>query len=233
MSLTRAAALIWFFCAGFAYAQAVEQGIIVTGEGRVSLPPDMASITLGVTETAESAGAVMTKVNAAVAAVLDELDTLGVAPEDRQTSGFYLQPVHNNETSNDTPPRITGYRAGNTVTVRVRDLARLGEMMDTVIKTGANDFNGLQFGIQDSSQAMATARALAVEDGAARAGQLAKAAGLTLGSVQRMTENSNFGGPVAMDYAMARGAMQEAIAEGEVDVVAQVTMVYAIAPTGP
>ncbi|MGB3243862.1 MAG: SIMPL domain-containing protein [Sulfitobacter sp.] len=233
MKALKLSVLIWVFCAGFASAQAVEQGISVTGEGRVSMPPDMATITLGVTENAATAGAVMAQVNASVASILKELDALGVAAEDRQTSGFYLQPVHNDRaSSSDAPPRITGYRAGNTVTVRVRDLAALGPMMDAVIEIGANDFNGLQFGLQDTSAALALARTRAVQDAVLRAGQLAQAADLALGGIQRMTENSSYGGPAAMDFAQSRALMSEAIAGGEVDVVAQVTMVFSIAPAG-
>ena len=174
----------------------------------------------------------MSKVNASVAAILSELDTIGIQPSDRQTSGFYLQPVHSNRasSSDNAPPKITGYRAGNTITVRVRDLAQLGAMMDAVIETGANDFNGLRFGLNDSSAAYATARERAVADAILRAGQLAKAAGLTLGRVQRMTENSHHGGPVMMEMAQSRASMGDAIAQGEVDVTAQVTMVFAIAP---
>lgn len=230
MKLLKYAVVLWIVCAGWASGQAAEQGIIVTGEGRVSQTPDMASITLGVTESAETAAAVMAQVNASVAAILAELDAIGIAAADRQTSGFYLQPVHNNRvsTSSDAPPKIVGYRAGNMVTVRVRDLARLGALMDAVIETGANDFNGLRFGLEDSSEAYAMARNRAVADAMMRAEQLAEAAGVTLGGVQRMTENSHHGGPVMME--MARSSTGNAIAQGEVDVTAQVTMVFAIAP---
>ena len=233
MEVLRLSGLIWVFCVALGHAQVVEQGVIVTGEGRVATAPDMATITLGVIENAATAGGVMAQVNVSVAAILKELDALGVAPEDRQTTGFYLQPVHNDRaSSNDAPPQITGYRAGNTVTVRVRDLDKLGAMMDSVIEIGANNFNGLQFGLQDSSAALGMARSRAVTDATTRASQLAEAAGLTLGAVQRMSENSQDGGPVAMDFGLARASMSEAIAGGEVDVVAHVTMVFAIAPAG-
>ena len=227
------AAILALGVGGAALAQETEQGIIVVGEGRIATPPDMATITLGVTETASTAKAAMDAVTQAVAGILLALDAEGVAPEDRQTSGFYLHPMHREMAVDDTGPAITGYRAGNRVTVRVRDLTRLGAMLDVVIDIGANDFNGLNFGLQDEATPMAAARALAVADARARAEQLAEAAGLKLGNVLRLTEQSRMGGPVMMEAASRGLAMDEALASGEVDTVARVTMVFDIAPDLP
>ncbi|MFC6583806.1 SIMPL domain-containing protein [Sulfitobacter aestuariivivens] len=141
---------------------------------------------------------------------------------------------NNRSVSSDQPPQIVGYRAGNTVKVRVRDLAKLGAMLDGVIETGANDFNGLSFGLQNPAPAKARARAAAVADAMERAGELADAAGLALGTVLRMTEHSNVSRPAPMmEMSAPRGSMGDAIATGEVDVTAQVTMVFAIAPGLP
>jgi len=112
----------------------------------------------------------------------------------------------------------------------VRDLAGLGEMLDAVIDIGANDFNGLNFGLQDPAPALAIARKVAVADAMDRATQLANAASLSLGTVLRMTENSQGVAPMAMEMAAVRSGMNDAIAGGEVDIRAQVTMVFAIAP---
>lgn len=229
MKILKWVAVIWLYCVGIASAQMAEQGIIVTGEGKVSAPPDMATITLGVTENAETAKEVMDKVNGSVAGLLAKLEALGVAPEDRQTSGFYLRPVHNNRASSSlASPKITGYQAGNSVTVRVLDLAKLGGMMDAVIEIGANDFNGLRFSLQDDSEALAEARKLAVGDAKQRAAQLADAAGISLGRIVRMAENSHQGGQMVQSFEAARSSMSDAIATGEVDVTAQVTMVFEI-----
>jgi uncharacterized protein len=222
---------IWLGTGLAVSAQDAEQGIIVTGEGRVSVEPDMAVITLGVREAAPSAKEAMDQVTASVAAILERLEALGVDPADRQTSQFFLRPMYDNRPAEQaTPPEITGYEAGNSVTVRVRELDGLGTLMDEVIDTGANDFNGLNFMLQDDSQALAEARKLAVADARQRAEQLAEAATLSLGNVLRMTENSYGVQPKAMEQASFRGAMDSAIASGEVDVTAQVTMTFSIAP---
>lgn len=231
MKTLRWAASLWILCTGLAMAQVPEQGIIVTGEGRISVVPDMATITLGVRENAKTAKEAMGKVTESVSAILDQLDALGVAEKDRQTSRFYLNPVYNNRPSNsDEAPRVTGYEAGNSVTVTIRDLKALGEMLDAVIDIGANDFNGLSFGLQNPAPAMAVARKVAVADAVERAGQLAEAASLTLGTVLRMTENSRGAPPMAMEMAAMRSGMNDAIASGEIDIQAQVTMVFAITP---
>lgn len=231
MKTLKLAASVWILCATVALAQMPEQGIIVTGEGRISAAPDMATITLGVRENADTAKEAMGKVTASVSAIIEKLDDLGVAEKDRQTSRFYLNPVYNNLSSNSGEgPVVTGYEAGNAVTVTVRDLTALGGMLDAVVDIGANDFNGLSFGLQDPKPALAAARKVAVADAAERAAHLAEAASLTLGGVMRMTENSQSGGPMAMEMSMMKSNMGDAIAGGEVDVQAQVTMVFAIAP---
>ena len=119
MRLMNWVALAWMAGAGMVSAQqGPEQGIIVTGQGSVAAAPDMATITLGVTEEAASAKAAMDKVTEAVAAILAQLDAQGIAAKDRQTSRFYLRPVHDRRPIEDgAPPRITGYEAGNSVTV--------------------------------------------------------------------------------------------------------------------
>ena len=231
MRLLNWAAAAWMAGAGMLAAQQAEEaGIIVTGQGSVATAPDMATITLGVTEQAETAKAAMAAVNAAVAAILAELDAAGIAPKDRQTSRFYLHPVHDNRpVENGQPPQITGYRAGNAVTVKVRDLSRLGEMLDAVIDQGANDFNGLEFGLQDPAAAMAEARRAAVQNATDRARQLAEAAGVGLGKLVRMTESSH-SQPKMFETARMGMAMDSAVAEGEVEIEAQVSMTFEIAP---
>ena len=224
-------AAFWLCCAGTALAQGqgADNGITVTGEGRVSLPPDMATINLGVLGTGETANAAMKEVTDTAAALLKQLDALGIAEKDRQTSGFYLRPVYNNNgVSSSKRPKIVGYQAGNAITVEIRDLEASGAVLDSVLEVGVNNFNGLSFGLQDNAAALAIARARAVADAQLRASQLAEAAGISLGDVLRMTENSHHGGPRVMQLAESRSSASDAIAEGEVNVMAQVTMVFGI-----
>ncbi|MFD2738454.1 SIMPL domain-containing protein [Sulfitobacter aestuarii] len=234
MKLMQVALLVWVGWAGAALAQEVQEGIIVNGEGEVALAPDMATITLGVSEVAASAREAMSEVSGAVEEIVAKLDEFGVAPGDRQTEHFYVRPVYQHRQdpvqSEREAPQITGYEAGNSVTVRIRDLSRIGALLDQVIDEGANDFHGISFGLQDDTAALAEARKLAVADAMARAEDMAEAAGLALGAVTRMSENSFSNRPAMMEMSKARGAADVPIEQGELTVRAQVTMVFSIAP---
>tara|TARA_R110000772_G_scaffold135127_1_gene243748 strand:- start:175 stop:699 length:525 start_codon:yes stop_codon:yes gene_type:complete len=163
-----------------------------------------------------------------VRGILAKLDTLQVAGLDRQTSGLYLRPVYDEQSRDgSTSVQVVGYEAGNTVRVTVRDLTKLGLLMDMVVAEGANDFNGLQFGIRDSSQSLLEARKNAVADAIARATQLAEAAGVKLGDVISMSESSQGFRPMEMRMSQMK-SMDTPIETGEVDVRVQVTVHFAI-----
>ena len=212
-------------------AQAEERRIAVTGTGQVESAPDMAVITLGVTEQAAQAQEAMRANSDAVARVLKRLYDLGVETRDVQTRDLSLSPVWSNRRSNqETPPEITGYVASNRVVARVRDLSALGRILDAAITDGANDFNGLQFSVAEPKPLADAARAKAVADAADKARQLAEAAGVTLGSVVSITEGG--GGPRPVPR-MAEMAMADSgavpVAAGEVSVSVSVSMVFEIA----
>ncbi|MEH6504946.1 MAG: SIMPL domain-containing protein [Sulfitobacter litoralis] len=219
-------------CVGFAsgaLAQQAPQGITVSGEGVVSLAPDTATIRLGVSERAASAAEAMAQTSEKVRGILNQLDSLKIAGLDRRTSGLYLRPVYDNGSRNDTTPvQVSGYEAGNTVSVTVRDLSKLGQLLDAVVAEGANDFNGLQFGLQDNQAALEQARKDAVSDAMARAQQLADAAGVKLGKVVSMSETSQGFRPMEMRSAQMK-SMDMPIETGEVDVSAQVSLQFEIA----
>ncbi|MGY9038978.1 SIMPL domain-containing protein [Sulfitobacter sp. BSw21498] len=218
-------------CAGFAsgaLAQQAPQGITVNGQGVVSIAPDTATIRLGVSERAASAAEAMAQTSEKVRGILDQLDSLKIAGLDRQTSGLYLRPVYDNGSRSDTTPvQVSGYEAGNTVSVTVRDLSKLGQLLDAVVAEGANDFNGLQFGLQDNEAALEQARKDAVSDAMARAQQLADAAGVKLGKVISMSETSQGFRPMEMRSAQMK-SMDMPIETGEVDVSAQVSLQFEI-----
>lgn len=116
--------------------------IIVTGEGEVSLAPDMAVVGLGVTSQAQTARDALTENNKAMADVIEAMKNAGIDPKDLQTSGFSIQPRYNHhapgKNEEPKPPSIVGYTVYNNLTVRVRDLSRLGEIMDKSVTLGVN-----------------------------------------------------------------------------------------------
>ncbi|TDE40764.1 DUF541 domain-containing protein [Antarcticimicrobium sediminis] len=211
-------------------AEEAARHITVTGEGRVEAAPDMATITLGVTHEAKEARAAMQATSEAVAKVLDRLTGMGIASRDLQTRDLSLSPLWSDpDPTGEKRRQITGFVASNTVSVRVRDLADLGGVLDAVIEDGVNDFNGLRFGVQESDPLMDEARKRAVADAMARAALLAGAAGVTLGPIQSI-EAQGVGRPMQMaEMAMRASPGGAPIAAGEITVEAQVSMVFAIA----
>lgn len=204
--------------------------ISVTGQGRVDVVPDMATITLGVTHQAENGRDAVAEVAVVSGAILSTLGKMGVEPRDMRTSNLSLSPVWSRNTSSGQAPKITGFTATNRVTVNLRDLGLLGDVLGRVTTDGANAFQGLQFGLQDSKPALDAARRLAVADAVARAELYAQAAGVTLGSILHLTEA---GAAVPQPMMMARQAMASdmamPIAQGEVGLTATVTMTFEIA----
>lgn len=203
--------------------------ITVTGEGRVDAAPDMATVSLGVVTQGTTAAEAMAANAIQLSAVLERLKTSGIEERDIQTSGLSLNPNWQ-QTETDPTPRIVGYQATNMLTVRVRALDRLGAVLDLTIADGANNFNGLTFGLSDPAPALNEARKRAVADAQARARLLTEAAGLTLGPVVSISEGGGFGGPQPMYRMDAAAASPVPVAAGEVSTVASVTMVFELQP---
>jgi uncharacterized protein len=183
--------------------------IRVSGEGTAAARPDMAVITLGVVREAETAKEALDANSAAMNDVIAALKAAGVDEKDLQTTGFrvdpryvYAQQQANGETP---PPRIVGYSVSNQVTVRIRFLERLGEILDKVVTLGVNSDGGISFTNAEPGQIIAAARAAAVKDAAARALTLADAAGVTLGPILEISESAGRTRPV--DFMAGKRAM--------------------------
>jgi len=222
MLVLSAAMLFGFVAQGM--AEVPSRILSVVGQAQVATVPDMAVISLGVTYTHERAGDAMDRVNAEAFALLDALAELDVAARDVQTDQLTLSPLWNN---GDGPRRITGFVARNMVSVRVRDLDRLGEVMLVALNAGTNEFNGLRFTLQNPAPFEAEARAAAVRDAMTRAGQLADAAGVTLGPIITLNEQGGFRQPQMMAAARSESM---AIATGEVAVTASVAITFDLIP---
>jgi len=203
--------------------------ITVTGDGSVSAAPDMAIITMGAAADAERAKIAMDETSAITSAILERLTEAGIASRDIQTSDLSLIPMWSNQSSTDGRRRIEGYRASNRVTANIRDLDVLGPVLDAVLTEGATNLGGLQFTISDPEPLMNDARRKAVEDARARADLFAEASGVTLGRLLSLSETASRA-PRPETLRMARAADAGVpVAEGETEISAGVTLVYAIA----
>ena len=212
-----------------AEAEAVVPVLTVSGEGRVEAAPDMAVVRLGVTRRADSPSAALEDMSAGTRAVLSRLREAGIAERDLQTAELTLGPVwHHDRDRGDR--EITGYEAANMVTVRVRDLDRLGAVLDAAVAVGAERFDGLQFALADPEAARDEARRRAVADALRKAELYAGAADTPLGPVLRIDE----GGappPRPQTMRMAEMAMEGVpVAPGELEVSARVTVTFGPAP---
>lgn len=225
-------AALWLLALTLPFAPAALAGenlrqITVIGVGSVATVPDMAMINLGVSNQAKKATQAMAATSETTGEMLQQLAALGIAPQDMQTSDLSLNPVWSDRSSSGAGNReITGFVASNSVLVRVRELADLGQIMAAVTSVGANNFNGLQFSVQDPEPLANLARQKAVADAMAKASLFAMAADLSLGPVQSITEQGG-ARPMAMEMNVARAASMP-VAAGEVSVSASVVMVFAI-----
>jgi len=163
----------------------VTHSITVNGNGTVYATPDIAYIYIGVhTENADIAQAVE-KNNTQAQAVVDALKSFGVNAKDIQTSNFSVwasqQPDPTTGQSNTT------YMVDNTVYVTVRDLTKLGELLDTAIQAGANNINSVQFDVADKTEALKQARQKAMDSAKSLAEELTGIAGVSLGEIQTIS----------------------------------------------
>ncbi|KIC18929.1 SIMPL domain-containing protein [Leisingera sp. ANG-Vp] len=229
-----AAALVLSMSAGAAAAEAAAQRqITVSGESRLQVAPELATITLGVTEEAEEAAIAMSAVSDAMGAVIARLKEAGIAAEDMQTRRIAMHPVWSQDRSYDSGGRreITGFQASNTLLVRVRDLERLGPVLDTVLDAGANQFQGLSFGVEDPSAVQDRIRGAAVKDAIRKAQQLAEAAGMELGPVRSINEHGGNSVRPMMAMEMARSDAMP-IEAGELTFSHNVSVVFDMSVPG-
>ena len=210
-----------------AWAEAAQATISVTGDGSVSVAPDMATVSLGVTTEADTAKAAMTANNEALTTVIERLKSAGVEARDIQTSGLSLGPRFDySVTSSSGSQAINGYIASNMLTVRVQAIDTVGGVLDAVITDGANTLNGVTFGLKDSRAATDEARKTAITDARRKAELYAAEVGAKLGRVVSISEQNGFMSPMPMGAAAFDKASDVPVAQGELSVGASVGVVF-------
>lgn len=204
--------------------------LTVTGEASTTTEPDMAIVTLGVSTEAETAAQAMSENSTRQRAVIDALQAAGIETRDIQTSGLNLSPRMDYD--NGRPPKMVGYAAHNSVRVRIRDISGLGEVLDQLVATGANEISGISFVREDMTEAQDRARADAVREARRRAELMAEAAGLKLGNIRALSDSEISSGPspVMAMRAEAKGDSSVPIAAGELEVSARVSAVFDLLP---
>ena len=226
------------FAAAPAFAEPLAPPMIsVTGEGSASLAPDMAVTTLTVLTEAETARAALDANNATMEKVMAAMKSEKIAERDLQTSGFSVQPrwvYPEPKDGQQVPPTITGYQVQNTLSVRIRDLTRLGAILDASVTLGVNQGGNVSFTNDNPDPAREEARRDAVKRAMAKAQQLADAAGVHLGRIMEISEQTLNQQPMPMMEAQfVRSKASDSsvpMAAGENEYRVQVSMSFEIAP---
>jgi uncharacterized protein YggE len=201
----------------------------VTGTGQVYLTPDVAYINIGVHTVGDTVGDALKLNNSQATAVASSLKELGVDAKDIQTNSFNVYPQQQFGPQGEVLKTI--YAVDNTVFVTVRDLSKLGQILDVVVQNGANAINGITFDVLDKTKALSQVRQMAVADARAQAQELATAAGVKLGNLISLNVYSStspvpaFGGKGG---AVANAAAPVSVSAGQMVLSMDASLVYEI-----
>ncbi len=188
--------------------EAPKRTLSLSATGTVKAAPDEVDISTGVTSDAPTAHEALDKNSAAMARVVAALKDDGIEPKDIQTTNFSVQPLYEERKEGQTTQRIIGYRVNNAVRVSVHDIGKLGEVLDKVVKLGANDIGAIEFSLSEPEALKDEARKLAMANAIANAKLYAEAAGVELGPVLTISEDEGsyqprYAAPAAMEMSKA------------------------------
>ena len=199
----------------------------VSSQAEARRAPDIATVSAGVVTQAADGNTAMRQNAEQMAKVMAAIKAAGIAEKDIQTSGISLNPQY--RYVENEAPSITGYQATNTVSLKVRDITKLGKVLDSLAAQGANQINGPSFQIDQPEPVYDEARLAALKKAKDRAETYAKALDL---KVRRIISISEGGGggfrPVPMMAMSARGKaeMDTAVSPGETEVSVSLDVVF-------
>jgi hypothetical protein len=208
--------------------------LTVSAEGRTARKPDLAVFSAGVTSSGKTAAEALSANSAQMSRVIAALKRNGIADRDIQTSNLSLSPVYADMSRQlaspleQQVPVVIGYQVSNQVSVKQRNLAEFGKVIDTLVTAGANQVNGPAFQVDDTEAALDDARSDAMKRARDRANLYARAAGLKVLRILTIAESGGYSQPMPVMYA--RAAMADSapapVAAGEVSLTASVTVTF-------
>lgn len=207
--------------------------ITVVGEGQVRIQPDVAQANIGVEVVRPSVQEASAESRALVEAVLTTLQEQGIAERDIQTSGFSVF-AERYGPEGPLADDQTRYRVSNNVMVTIRELDKIGEILDAAIAAGANNIYGVNFSLDEPEAVESQARAAAVENAQAKAQELAELTAVELGQVVRVSEvigssGGIYGGNFAEQSMRGLGGGGAPISPGELELTMRLEITYLIA----
>ncbi|KLD70936.1 SIMPL domain-containing protein [Xanthomonas pisi] len=190
----------------------------VSAEAEAKRVPDIATLSAGVVTQAADSNSAMRQNAEQMSKVMTAVKAAGIADRDVQTSGINLSPQYTYK--ENEAPKINGYQASNTVSLKVRDISKLGKVLDTLVAQGANDINGPSFSVDQREPAYDEARVAALKKAQTRADTYAKSLGLKVRRIVSISEGRSGGGvirPMMMAASMrsAKAEMDTQVAPGE------------------
>ncbi len=198
----------------------------VSAQAEAKRVPDVATISVGVVTQAADANAAMRDNATQMDKVMAAIKAAGIAERDIQTSGINVNPEY--RYAENQPPTITGYQASNTVSLKVRDVGKLGKVLDALVASGANQINGPAFEIDEPEAVYDEARRAALEKAQRRAQMYAKTLGLRVRRIVSISEGAGFQPPMPI-MAMARmkkAQADTAVSPGETTLTASLDVVF-------
>jgi uncharacterized protein len=222
-------ALLAFTCAmgTIVHADDKPRTISVSASGSVVAAPDRARIRAGAVTEAESARSALDANAQTIRKVLAGLAAAGVAAKDVQTSRFDVQPVYSRPKTGQ--PRVIAYRVINQLEVVVREIAKLGDLIDRMVTLGANRIDSIRFEISDLELRKDEARREAMRNAIRRATLFAQAGGASLGEVLRISESASGSDPsgrTAFEHRSA--ALPAPVAPGQLQLTVVVDVTWAL-----
>ncbi len=201
--------------------------IVVGGTGRVAVEPDLAELRLGVSVARPTVAAARAEAAVTMDAILGAVLEAGIERRDVRTTLLSVQPRY--DYRDGQAPRLTGYELANVVEVTVRDLARLGDVVDRTLGAGATSMDGLSFRVADPAPAEREARIRAMTEARSRADVLAEAAGLTIQGVADVVEGDPVRPPaprLKAERMMAVADVGTPVEAGSMEIAVSVTVTY-------
>jgi uncharacterized protein len=204
--------------------------VSISGHGEVRVVPDLAVISVGVTTQGQSAREALDSNTKAMKTLLDTLKKAGIEDRDMATSNFSVGPRLDYGNNTGQPPKVVGYDVNNMVTITVRKIDDVGELLDVAVSTGSNTINGISFSVSKPDTFITEARTAAVLDARSKADTYAAAGGFKIGNILSITEGTAYQPPQPYLAKAARAEASDAvpIAQGEQALSVDVSITYEI-----
>jgi len=199
------------------------RSITVVGNGKAAAKPDIARVMVGVDRMAPTANEAADEANAGIEAIMEAVKGQGVEERDIQTAYFSVYPEMDYREGGSG--EVVGYRASSSLNVTVRDITKVGDILDQATTAGANNISGVNFTVDNSDPIEDQARQEAIGDANRRANDLALLMGVSVGEVLSISEVIGGAVPYPVGREMGGGG---GIAPGELEITSQVQVTYAI-----